>query len=54
MNRVKCETCLNSRLVVSENGDHWFCTLPPIDAVNCMTGIEDDYVPISEGGLTSD
>ena len=41
---MKCDTCLNSRPVLSENGWHNVCTLPPMDAVNCMAGREDDYV----------
>lgn len=42
---MKCETCMNSRPVLSENGWHDLCALPSIDAIYCMTGREDNYVP---------
>ena len=41
-----CSRCLNSRPIVSENGVHAGCTLPPIDAVHCMIGREDNFVEI--------
>lgn len=34
----KCECCLNSRAVISENGLHYVCCLSQRAAVNCMTG----------------
>ena len=33
---MKCETCLNSRPVISENGYHWVCTLSDKKAVSCI------------------
>jgi hypothetical protein len=30
-----CETCINSRLVVSENGYHYQCCLSGIKALRC-------------------
>lgn len=37
-NMVKCEKCLNSRPVVSENGLHPICCLSQKKAMDCMTG----------------
>jgi len=42
---MKCDTCMNSRPIISENGTHAICTLPSIDAVYCMIGKEDYYIP---------
>ena len=42
--QTKCDTCMNARPIISENGWHYSCTLPPLDAVYCMTGKEDDYI----------
>lgn len=47
---MKCDTCLNSRPIISENGVHAGCTLPPMDAVNCMVGREDNYVGWGKDG----
>lgn len=33
-----CETCLNSRPVVSENGYHYQCCLSGIKALRCYSG----------------
>lgn len=32
----KCTECINSRLVVSENGYHAICTLPESDSTDCV------------------
>ena len=40
----KCDRCYNSRLVVSENGLHWVCTLKTKQAVDCFTGIKDWFI----------
>ena len=34
----KCENCLNSRLVVSENGFHYLCGLRFSEAFDCLKG----------------
>lgn len=39
----KCETCLNSRAVVSENGIHHICCLSDKVAVDCMIDKIDRY-----------
>lgn len=41
---MKCETCLNSRPIISENGIHYVCCLSDKKAVRCMFGMEDRYV----------
>lgn len=40
----KCDTCLNSRVVTSENGFHAACTLSSVKATECMVGIKDNYM----------
>ena len=41
----KCELCLNSRPIVSENGIHSNCTLSPKGALNCMFGTTNKFIP---------
>lgn len=36
MDNYQCETCLNSRTIISENGRHSLCTFSSIKAVNCI------------------
>ena len=40
----KCDTCLNSRVIISENGYHSSCCLSDKEAVNCMIDREDKYI----------
>lgn len=40
----KCDSCLNSRIVVSENGLHSICCLSEKKAVACMLGKKDSYL----------
>ena len=44
MRLIKCESCLNSRFIVSENGSHYVCCLSGRAAVQCMTGQRDGYI----------
>lgn len=37
----KCEQCLHSRPIVSENGIHYRCCLSAKKAVECMCGVKD-------------
>ena len=37
----KCETCYNSRVVVSENGIKRICCLPKKEALQCVLDIKD-------------
>lgn len=41
----KCELCLNSRPIVSENGIHSNCSLSPKGALNCMFGTINKFIP---------
>lgn len=34
---MKCEDCLNSRTVISENGAHHVCCLTDTQAIDCIT-----------------
>jgi hypothetical protein len=43
----RCDTCINSRVVVSENGYHSICTLSSKAAINCMTEKTDSYYTIA-------
>lgn len=50
----KCDTCLNSRVVISENGFHAACTLSSIKATECMVGIKDNYMACGQmKGMTT-
>lgn len=40
---TKCDSCLNSRIVISENGLKSICCLSEKKAVNCLIGKEDSY-----------
>ena len=37
----KCEQCLHSRPIVSENGIHYGCCLSAKKAAECMCGVKD-------------
>ena len=39
-----CDTCVNSRPVVSENGIHWVCCLSGMAAQKCLTGSKNMFV----------
>lgn len=40
---TKCDGCLNSRIVISENGLRSICCLSEKRAVACLTNTEDSY-----------
>ena len=40
----KCETCLNSRSIISENGFHPICCLHWRLAKECVLGERDHYI----------
>lgn len=50
----KCEQCLNSRPIVSENGIHYGCCLSKKKAVECMFGVKDYHArkPMVNDGKT--
>lgn len=41
---MKCETCLNRRMIVSENGVHSACCLSSVKATKCLTQQESNYI----------
>ena len=41
---MKCDTCLNSRPIISENGIHYVCCLSNKASANCLTGKRDQYI----------
>ena len=41
---MKCETCLNRRMIVSENGIHSACCLSSVKATKCLTQQESSYI----------
>lgn len=50
----KCDTCLNSRVVISENGFHAACNLSSVKATECMVGIKDNYMACGQmKGMTT-
>ena len=46
MNVSKCDSCVYSRIVVSENGFHPLCCLSSKKAVKCLTGHKEYYKAI--------
>ena len=42
----KCDNCLNSRIVVSENGYHPVCCLSSKKVMECISGDKDHKVCI--------
>lgn len=42
----RCNDCLNSRLIISENGWHAVCTLSGRAAIQCITGQVDKFIAI--------
>lgn len=47
----KCGSCLNSRMIVSENSLHSICCLSAKKAVDCMLGEKDHYVEFPKKGF---
>lgn len=39
----RCDVCLNSRAVVSENGIHYVCCLSKKKVLACLMGAKDYY-----------
>ena len=51
-----CERCLNSRVIVSENGRHKVCCLTQKKAIDCMIGKKSHFVSLykDENKVTKD
>ena len=45
---MKCNKCINTRLIVSENGIHPICTLSPKAAKNCIMNNYSKLITIDE------
>lgn len=43
----KCVDCVNSRIIISENGIHYSCTLSSMSATYCMIGIRDKFEQVT-------
>lgn len=39
----RCDVCLNSRAVVSENGVRFVCCLSEKQSLDCLMGVKDSY-----------
>lgn len=48
MNIENCEVCLNSRLIISENGYHSICCLSDKKAMDCMSGKKNYFVTLKK------
>ena len=40
----RCDMCLNSRHIISENGFHPICCLSEKNSLECITGEKDHYI----------
>ena len=40
----KCDTCFNTRTIISENGTHKACCLSEEQAIDCMMNKKDSYI----------
>lgn len=45
---MKCDKCIHTRLIMSENGLHPVCTLSPKSARKCIFNNYDCFVTIDE------
>ena len=43
---TKCEQCLRSRMIISENGTHPICCLSQKKAMDCLTGTKSYFVTV--------
>ena len=41
---TKCDSCVNGRVRISENGYCAKCTLSQKKAIDCLTGIKSSYI----------
>lgn len=44
---MKCDNCLNSRKIISENGLHSQCCLSDKVAMNCLVGKKERKITVS-------
>ena len=48
MPAMKCDTCINARAILSENGWHRVCNLSSKSALRCITGEKNQYTKFHE------
>lgn len=48
MPAIKCDTCINARAILSENGWHRVCNLSSKSASRCITGEKNQYTKFHE------
>jgi hypothetical protein len=53
-NMKKCEECLRSRMIVSENGYHAVCCLSQKKAMDCIMGKKSYFVTLKKDKENSD
>lgn len=46
--KSKCDTCLHSRVIISENSCHSICWLSSKQAVKCMMNNYNKYITLPE------
>ncbi len=51
--KSKCDTCLRSHVIISENGYHSICCLSSKQAVKCMMNNYNKYITLPEKGENS-
>lgn len=44
----KCEECIHSRLIISENGYHHICCLSQKKATDCMIGKKSQFATLEK------
>ena len=44
----ECEKCLNSRMIISENGYHPICCLSQKKAIDCMMGKKSQFATLEK------
>lgn len=50
---MKCDTCINARAILSENGWHYVCALSSKASSKCITGAKSQYVKSHEKESTN-
>lgn len=45
---MRCDTCINARAILSENGWHYVCALSSKASSKCITGVKIQYTKSPE------
>ena len=54
MNIENCEVCLNSRVIISENGFHPICCLSNKKAMDCISGKKNYFITLKKDVCTNE